>query len=358
MSKQLKQQAIKALQSVSDTDTKTLNRVLSSINEPIIQANVNQWCSLKGLPPKAVDYLTKKIIASNFSIEEKLEMSSLLANDKSFLDFTKMYNASKNKVVKIDSFYNYPKYGKYIMDACKNDNDKQVLGAPTNIGKGEIAFIIAGGLKKPSQGDLMDGPKVIELKEPSAGIKPHSTSHPDVFLRDMRTFITNLTGVELPKLDRVSGKAKSYDDSLSTVLTLRWSKTGGAGLFNLGKYAKDKGISLAHVRKILSHYHKLIYGTAFDAGSYVRSLDSFDFQKYGKDSFGLNYDRYKKESDWNTLMVYSIHKDTVYTITTTNDAKKLWDQVGKIEFSPQDKHHLAHAYGGVLHDTAFKKLVD
>jgi hypothetical protein len=361
MSKQLKQQAIKALQSVSDTDTKTLNRVLSSINEPIIEANVRKWCNLKGLPPKAIDYLTKKIIGSSFSIEEKLELSSLLGNDKALLDFKKMYTASKNKTVDISTYYNYPKYADFIMNACKNDNDKQVLGASTNIGKGEIAFIIAGGLKKPTQGDLQDGPHVIELKEPTAGIKPHSTSHPDVFLRDIRAFIKNLTGVDLPKKDRIPGGGGPYDASACNVLTIKWNQNSGTGEFNLGKWAKDNKISLAHVRSIMKKYHKLVYGSnagSFDGGSYVTSLDNFNYKKYGKDSFALNYDAYKKESTFKTLMVYSPDKNTCYTITTSNDAKKLFEQAGKVEFSPQDSHHLKHAYGGVLHDTLFKRLTN
>jgi len=357
MSKQLKDRAIKAIQSIPDADTRTINNVLATIYEPIIRTNVEKWCKLKGFPPKGIIYLTNKIVFSNLSIDEKLEMVDMLGKDQKFLDFGKMYNASMNKTVSVDRYFKHSKFGKFIMDECKNDNDAQVLGASANIGKGEIAFIVAGGLMKPSQGDLEWNRKVIELKEPSAAIQPHGVNHPSKFMGEMRKFITDELkkkglNIPLPKGNHGPG------DTLAELLTIKWSQTKPMGKFDFLDFAKKHKIPLATTKLIVKKFHQLVLPYTFDPGKYISASYGFDYKKYGRESFKASYLAYRKESSWNTLMVYSITKDTVYTIEDGDDAVKLWNACGEVDFSGKDKHGRAGAYGGKLHETMFKRLTN
>lgn len=354
MTAKLKKLAITSLENVHHTDTKTINGVLAAINEPLVRANVEKWCGLKGLPPKAVDYLTNKILRSGLDINEKLELATLLGEDKKLLDFTKMIKASNNRAVSPSQYYNYPKYANMLMAATKMDNDKQILGAPTNIGKGEIAFIVTGGLHKPRQGDLEDGPNVIELKEPTANLGPKGLSHPNKSIKLMRMYMEKKGMGPLPKADTSVGRGQGPEDALSKLLEIKYMN--GKGEFPLGDWAKKNGIPLKDVKDVVDEYHRHVYPFTFKASNYINGNYGFDFNKYGRESFAAQYAEYQKQSSFKTLMVFDVKSEKVYTIASANDAKQLWDQVGMVYFSGGDRHGLEVSYGGKIHATKFKNL--
>jgi hypothetical protein len=265
-----------------------------------------------------------------------------------------MTAASKNKVVSPTAFYKHKKYASLIFATTKTENDKQLLGASTNIGKGEVTFIIAGGLQKPKQGDLEDGNNVIELKEPSAFIGPKGMSHPSKALKDMRRYISQKTDAPLPKADRSTGRGATAADALSKLLTIKWMN--GKGEFPLGDWAKANSVPLSVVKQILDEYHSHVYSFTFRASKYVNSDYSFRFKEYGEDSFAGMFAEYQKQSSFKTLMIFDVGSEKVYTISSKEDAKRLFSQVGLVIFSGQDAHGLDGALGGKIHASKFKKL--
>ena len=342
-----------------------LENVISLLNKPMLEKFLQKWAEKKSLPPRLVENLSTKLATTNkLTLEEKIEFVNDLANGNNMLDFNAMIRNSHNKKV---SIYNYIKSNKkkianWVIENYRDVVEAQLLGAPTNIGKGELVMIILGGLSKPSKGDLQTSSEMIEVKEGGgAAMIPKRCIHPNKILSGMRNYIRSKhadLGKLMPTRDSGGG-----EDTLAWYLSIQTRRTGN--VFPLGELARTNGISIESVRDVMQEYHDRVYAGSlrFDVKKYIQNDYKFKFNEYGEENFASLFEGYRSEYGFTNLMYFNIGHgggakryggETVYCIKNKSDAKAFWKKYGTLAFTGADTFGRAYGYGGSYSETKYR----
>lgn len=343
------------IDSIKDMDDASeLEKIAVTLREPIIRGHLEEWAKSKNLPAAMVDYLTNILIKTNkLSVEQKLQFAADMEDGNYYMDFGKMLKASESKRVSPSQFYKRDTaVADYIMMATKDEKSNSIVAAPTNVGKGEIAFIILGGLEKPKKGDLEFGSAMIEVKEGSgAAIAPKGMVHPTKFLKDMQGELKKALAKDVfDKLPKQLGKA---GDSLAKVLSI--TEAG----FPFGQFCKENKVPIKVCKDIMQSFHNKVYSFKFDVKKYIKNDYTIDTKRYGKDSFEAMFKQYQKEYGYTHLMYFFSGAATtapfVYSMKTSADAGKLFDKAGVTNFSGADEFGRAYGFGGTYNVSKMKK---
>lgn len=338
-----------------------LEGILILLNRPILEKNIKNWLTNSGLPAKMGNVLLAKLTSTReLSLGERMRLVEILGSGGKLMDFDKMLNASRGRKVKVSNYFLEPKLASWVMKNFRNENDKALLGAPTNIGKGEVAFVILGGLSKPAKGDLSTSTETIEVKEGKyANMTPKNTIHPNSFLKDMRKHLEKYPGVKEKLPVRDTTAAKGDTKNLAYLLSIRKlpNKTGS---FPLAEFSKAEGVMTAsQVTETMQKYHDLVYNkTKINMSKYIKSNMSFDFDSYGEDTFTQLLKKYQQEDGFSNLMYFNGPKnfgdETVFCMKNTDDAKKFYKSFGEVRFSGNDRYKLEYGYGGTYNESKFR----
>lgn len=349
---ELKKLLVNAIKEIDDEAQ--LQSIMDSLKEPVMREHLNTWAQSKSLPPALVDHIITKLLKTNMlTIEQKMLFAENMAKGKYYLDFGGMLKASEGSKVDPSKFFKIdPTVAAFIMSETKDDKSSSLLAAPTNIGKGEVAFVILGGLGKPSKGDLEYGSAMIEVKEGAgAAMAPKAMVHPTKFLKDMQDLCkSKLPAPVFKKLPTQLGKA---GNSLAYMLSIT-DKHG----FPFGQFCKENNVPVKVCKEIMQAYIDKVYSFRFNIAKYIKNDYSCDVKGFGKDSFVAMFAQYQKEYGFSHLMYFfSGAKKTmpfIYSMKSSKDASSLFDKVGMTIFSGADEFGRAYGFGGTYHVPSMK----
>jgi hypothetical protein len=351
----------------SSTTVDQLETIVAAMNRPLLESSLKKWGQSKGLPKALIDDLTNKLSNSNDLTQyEKLKFVNDLADGVYYLDFKGMLRSALNKKTKLKDHFTAgnSKVANWILKTYRDNTTASLLGAPTNIGKGEIAMIILGGLKKPSKGDLETDSEMIEVKEGGgAAMIPKKAIHPNKQISAIKAHIrTNHKDLYelLPSTDAGGG-----ENNVAHILSIK--TTGSGDVFPLGQLAKVNGIPVSTVRDVMQKFHDLVYAGSlrFDVKKYIKDDYSFDFNSYGRDNFAALFHGYKSEYGFTNLMYFNIGhppggtktygNETVYCFKNKEDAKAFYKRFGSISFTGGDNFGRAYGYGGTYNEAKYRR---
>jgi len=349
----LKKMLMDALKTIDDENV--LQTMIDSLQEPVIRENLVKWSSSKNLPIAIVEMLVTKLLKTReLTTEQKVKFAKDLAAGNYYLDFGAMLKASEAKRVNPSNFYKIdPDVAEWVWKSTKDEKSASILGASTNIGKGEVPFVILGGLAKPTKGDLEFGSSMIEVKEGGgAAMIPKGMVHPTNFLKDMQALLKKkLPANVFAKLPKQLAKA---GDSLAFKLSIS-DKNG----FPFGEFCRENNIPVNTCKEIIQKYIDMVYPYKFDVKKYINNDYKMDIKKFGKDSFVSNWIQYQKGYGFSHLMyLFSGQKTTapfIYSMKGKADVEKFYDACGKCDFSGADAFGRAAAFGGGYNISLMKK---
>lgn len=349
----LKKMLIASLKTVEDEGV--LQTMIDTLQEPVIRENLIKWTSSKGLPLAMVEMLTVKLLRTrDLTTEQKVKFAKDLGEGNYYLDFGAMLKSSEAKKVNPSNFYKIDsQVAEWVWANTKDEKSASLLAASTNIGKGEVPFVILGGLGKPSKGDLEFGSSMIEVKEGGgAAMIPKGMVHPTNFMKDMQTLLKKkLPSSVFAKLPTQLSKA---GDSLSKMLSIS-DKYG----FPFGQFCKENNVSVADCKDIMQKFVDMVYPYKFDVKKYISNDYKLDTKRFGKDSFVSNFLQYQKGYGFSHLMyLFSGQKKTppfIYSMRGKADAEKFYDACGVCDFSGTDAFGRYASFGGMYNVALMKK---
>jgi len=328
----------------SSDSQKALENVLSTLNAPIISANLDVWakkCGLDGLP--LIDALKTIFIRANeLTFEEKIAATEKMATGTPLMSVKQIISDSHGSIKKVSSYYTDKKLCSFIMDKTRTMTDASLLRAPTNIGAGEVSFIVLGNLSKPKLGDLeVGGVGTVEVKTPGAGIAPKDMVHPSKVILDVAKNAKKITGIKDLKFPSDFKEAAA----LMRVVNL---KSSGKKSFALGDYFKENKYPIAGMKKLFDYAHEKIYKKKMNVSQFINNDYTIDYNKYGAYTFVEMFEAYKKQTKFDTLMYYDYKTERMYCISSRADAEKFYSQYGQVELNFGDKHGRDQKFGGKI----------
>ena len=342
-----------ALKTINDESL--LQTLVDTLQEPVIRESLVAWASEKSLPLAMVEMLTSKLVKTkDLTAEQKVKFAKDLADGNYYLDFGKMLSASESKRVSPGNYFQVDvSVAQWVWSATANERSATLLGASTNVGKGEVPFVILGGLEKPTKGDLEYGGNMIEVKEGSgAAMVPKGMVHPTNFLKDMQALLQKTLPAEVYK--KLPTQLSKAGDSLAFMLSI--SDTHG---FPFGQFCKENNIPVKTCQDVMQKYIDMVYPYKFNVKTYISNDYTLDVQKFGKESFVSNWLEYQKGYGFSHLMyLFSGQKTAapfIYSMKGKTDAEKFYDACGKCVFSGADAFGRATAFGGTYNVSLMKK---
>lgn len=338
-----------ALKYINDLDSsadsaRALEDVMSALNTPIINKNLDTWakqCGLSGLP--LIDTLKGIFIRANeLTFEEKVKMTERMASGEPLMSVQKIINDSHKGIKKVSSYYTDKKACEFVMNKTRNMTDASLLRASTNIGAGEVSFIVLGNLSKPKLGDLeVPGIGTVEVKTPGAGIAPKNLVHPSKVILDVAKNAKKITGIKDLKFPTDFKEA-------AALMSVKKLRASGKKQFPLGDYFRENKYSLIGMKKLFDYAHDKIYKKKLNVSQFINSDYSLNFDKYGAYTFMEMFMDYKQQTRFDTLMYYDYNTERMYCITSRGDAEEFYKKYGQVELSFGDKHGRDQKFGGKI----------